>query len=459
MDETTTEQTNSMEPALDETAIDSVTQFFVSNDFLVIGLIPVVLLALALLAILFFRWKGQKQQQELFQEFEATKPAASDLKSPPLAESDEKQTWELPSKEKTTASDETPAEPPETWVLPDIEDSTSPDELVPVERQQERPPSEVEEIQALTHQSWISKLRSGLSKTRSQLGANLRKALTGKVSLDDDTTEELQHLLYKADVGVQTSDRLVEAMQRALSTGEANDFASIKKCLANLLKDIFNTVNQPFSPVEPGPTVILVIGVNGVGKTTSIGKLTAHFRSQGKSVLLCAADTFRAAAIDQLKIWGQRLEVDVIAHQPGADPAAVAYDAVKAAKARKYDYLLIDTAGRLHNKEDLMQELGKINRIIGRDLPGAPHETWIVVDATTGQNAFLQVKAFQEVAKVTGLILTKLDGTAKGGVAIGLTDQFKLPIRYIGVGEKASDLHIFSSADYISSLLDEENES
>jgi fused signal recognition particle receptor len=209
----------------------------------------------------------------------------------------------------------------------------------------------------------------------------------------------------------------------------------------------------PLKKPTEGPWVILVVGVNGVGKTTSIGKLAARFLSEDKKVLLAAADTYRAAAIDQLQVWGERLGVDVIAHKQGSDPAAVAYDAVKAAIARNSDVLLIDTAGRLHSKNDLMKELQKIYKVIGKDLPGAPHESWLVVDATTGQNAVQQVKAFTEVASLTGLISTKLDGTAKGGVLIGISDTFKLPIRYVGVGEKATDLHEFKAADYVDSLF------
>jgi fused signal recognition particle receptor len=191
----------------------------------------------------------------------------------------------------------------------------------------------------------------------------------------------------------------------------------------------------------------------GVGKTTTIGKLSARFISEGKTVLLAAADTFRAAAIDQLQTWGQRLGIDVISHQAGSDPAAVAFDAVKAAQARGHDVLIIDTAGRLHNKKELMDELGKINRVIGKDLPGSPHETWLVIDATTGQNANMQVAAFREVVKISGLIITKLDGTAKGGVVVGIADQHQIPIRFIGVGEKASDLRQFSAREFAETLI------
>jgi fused signal recognition particle receptor len=200
--------------------------------------------------------------------------------------------------------------------------------------------------------------------------------------------------------------------------------------------------------------VLLVVGVNGVGKTTTIGKLAARFVAEGKNVMLCAADTFRAAAIEQLMVWGERNGVPVIKQHQGADPAAVAFDGVQAAKSRGVDVLMIDTAGRLHNKNDLMNELSKINKSIGKAYEGAPHETWIVVDATTGQNAVQQVKAFSEVTPVSGIVVTKLDGTAKGGVIVGIADQFKIPIRYIGVGEKAADLRAFEGPEFMKSLLD-----
>jgi fused signal recognition particle receptor len=211
--------------------------------------------------------------------------------------------------------------------------------------------------------------------------------------------------------------------------------------------------DTPLNKPAEGPFVILVVGVNGVGKTTSIGKLAAHYVAEGKSVMLCAGDTFRAAAIEQLQVWGERIGVPVIKHQQGADPASVAFDAVKAAKARGVDVLLIDTAGRLHNKTELMDELAKVKRVITKEMPAAPHETWLVIDATTGQNAVQQVKAFGELVQLSGLVVTKLDGTAKGGVIIGIKQKFKLPIRYIGVGEKAKDLKEFSARDFAESLF------
>ena len=310
---------------------------------------------------------------------------------------------------------------------------------------------DIKDIKATDKASWLSKLQLGLSKTRNSFQNSMSSLFQGK-KIDDTTLESLHETLFRSDIGVATADKLVAHVNSSLK-GKNSSWEEVKAELHKAANEIMSTTSHPLNTPSDGPQVILVVGVNGVGKTTSIGKLAAHFMSQDKTVLLCAADTFRAAAIDQLKVWGERLGTKVIAHQQGSDPAAVAYDGVKAAMARKSDVLIIDTAGRLHSKNDLMQELNKIKRVIGKDLPGAPHETWLVIDATTGQNAFQQVKAFDEVAKLTGVIVTKLDGTAKGGVIIGISDQFKHPIRYIGVGEKASDLREFNTKDYLDSLF------
>jgi len=312
----------------------------------------------------------------------------------------------------------------------------------------------VEEVRTLDQKSWLEKLQNGLSKTRSSLTGNLSRVFTnGK--LNEDALEQLHEVLFRADVGVKTSDRLVDYLRQHLKDKEA-DWNSIRPHLYEKSLEIFNKSTAPLNKPEKGPLVILIVGVNGVGKTTTIGKLAAQYLAEDKEVLLCAADTFRAAAIDQLKVWGERLGVKVVAHQQGSDPAAVAYDGVKAAMARKSDVLIIDTAGRLHSKNDLMQELNKIRRVIGKDLPGAPHESWLVVDSTTGQNAVQQVRAFNDVVPLSGLVVTKLDGTAKGGVIIGISDEFSLPVRYIGVGESASDLRPFQAGEYLDSLFSRE---
>ena len=301
-------------------------------------------------------------------------------------------------------------------------------------------------------QHWVEKLKGGLSKTRNALNDNL-SSLFGSKKLDDDLLEEIHEKLFRADLGIDTADTLVDHIRSEFGNAETPSWDDVKLSLKSKVSSIFSGNQSPINEPTEGPMVILVVGVNGVGKTTSIGKLAANFALNDKKVLLCAADTYRAAAIDQLQVWGDRLGIDVIKHQQGADPASVAYDGVKAAMARKSDVLLIDTAGRLHNKAELMDELAKIRRVIGKDLPSAPHETWIVVDATTGQNAFQQVEAFSQVAPLSGIVVTKLDGTAKGGVVIGVSNKFKLPIRYIGVGEQASDLKEFKSSDFADSIF------
>ena len=322
---------------------------------------------------------------------------------------------------------------------------------------QRKKPDLVDEIKNQSNSSWLSRLKLGLSKTRSHFEDGLSKLLVGSTKIDSDTLESLHEILFRSDLGVKTTHKLVERVSQSLK-GNQLDIDELKQSLYEHSKNILDENNQkPLTLPPRGPRVILIVGVNGVGKTTTIGKLAAKFISEDQNVILCAGDTFRAAAIDQLKIWGDRLGVKVIAHQQGSDPAAVAYDGVKAAVSRKADTLIIDTAGRLHNKKGLMNELSKIRKVIGKDLPEAPHETWLVVDATTGQNAFQQVKAFDEVAQLTGIIVTKLDGTAKGGVLIGISDQFKHPIRFIGVGEKASDLRQFDSQEFLKSLFLESN--
>jgi fused signal recognition particle receptor len=315
-------------------------------------------------------------------------------------------------------------------------------------------PAEVEEVRQVDRAGWLHRLKTGLTKTRDALRGNLESLFTGKTKIDSGVLEKLHEALYRADIGVMTADKLVDHVRATLGKEEAADWDAVSWELKAKAKTLFEAPSaKPEVIPESGPRVILIVGVNGVGKTTSIGKLAAHFLAEDRNVLLAAGDTFRAAAIEQLSVWGDRLGVDVVKHKQGSDPAAVAYDGVKAAVARKVDVLLIDTAGRLHSKAELMDELGKINRVIGKDLAGAPHETWLVVDATTGQNAVQQVKAFNEVTKLTGLVVTKLDGTAKGGVLLGITDQFQLPIRYIGVGEKAADLRRFQASDYVDSLF------
>lgn len=317
-----------------------------------------------------------------------------------------------------------------------------------------KPAQEVSEILGDSQASWLSRLRDGLSKTRNQLSGSLGNLLGTRKVFNDELLEELHENLYRSDMGVETADRMVSVLKKRFSgQSEMPAWEAVSQSMREEIISIFQDSEKPLNQPHSGPMVILVVGVNGVGKTTSIGKLAARYVAEGKSVLLCAGDTFRAAAIEQLSIWGERLNVPVVKHQQGADPASVAFDGVKAAKARGVDVLLIDTAGRLHSKAELMEELSKVKRVIQKELPDAPHETWLVIDSTNGQNAVQQVKAFQDLISLSGLIVTKLDGTAKGGVIVGIHQKFHIPIRYIGVGEKAADLKAFSAREYADSLF------
>jgi fused signal recognition particle receptor len=344
----------------------------------------------------------------------------------------------LPKTEKRTPTALTPkSEPPS----------------VPAPRAPERP-QEVQDILQDNTGSWLGRLKAGLSKTRQQLQDNIARMLGTSKVFDESTLEQIHEVLYRSDMGVETADYLVESLRKKfLGQSEGVGWDAIAGALEEAVVQAMGREEKALAIPAEGPQVILIVGVNGVGKTTSIGKLAARYIAQGRSVLLCAGDTYRAAAIEQLQVWGDRLGVPVIKHQQGSDPASVAFDGVKAAKSRGVDVLLIDTAGRLHNKQELMDELAKVKRVVGKELPGAPHEVWLVIDATTGQNAFQQVKAFQDIVQLTGLVITKLDGTAKGGVIIGIRRKFELPIRYIGVGEKAADLKEFSPPEYAASLF------
>ncbi|HUT54945.1 MAG TPA: signal recognition particle-docking protein FtsY [bacterium] len=310
-----------------------------------------------------------------------------------------------------------------------------------------------EEVELEPPEGWLTRLKKGLSKTQSRLAQGLERLLVGAINAE--TMEELEELLITSDLGVKTSMALLTRLSAAVKSGEVKEGAELRAWLKSQITGILTQVERPLAvPAgQAGPYVIMVTGVNGTGKTTTIGKLALRFRREGKSVLIGAADTFRAAAIQQLEVWAGRAGCQVVAHQEGADPSAVAFDAIKAAVARKVDVLIIDTAGRLHTKVNLMEELKKVKRITGRELPGAPHETLLVLDATTGQNAVQQAKMFNEALQVTGLVLTKLDGTAKGGIIVAISDEFKIPIRFIGVGEKIYDLQPFDAGRFAEALF------
>ncbi len=301
---------------------------------------------------------------------------------------------------------------------------------------------------------FFDKLKKGLTKTRESITEKIEKLVIGYADIDDDLLDELEEILIMADVGVNTTERLMEAVRKGIKKKEINGPEDLKPFLQKEISELLTKESNEINMAKSGPTVFLVIGVNGVGKTTTIGKLSAYYKSQGKSVMLAAADTFRAAAIDQLEIWGERTDAKVIRHEENSDPAAVAYDAVKAAVARNVDVLLIDTAGRLQTKSNLMEELKKINRVIQREITDAPHETLLVLDATTGQNAISQAKLFTEAAPISGIVLTKLDGTAKGGVVIGIKAELAMPVKWIGVGEGMEDLRPFIADDFAKALFE-----
>ena len=300
---------------------------------------------------------------------------------------------------------------------------------------------------------FFDRLKKGLTKTRENFTHNIERLIIGYADIDDELIDDLEETLLMADVGVKTTETLVAAVRKGIKQKEIRTPEDLIPFLEKEIVSILEAGENTFQTAENGATVLLVVGTNGVGKTTTIGKLSAYYRRQGKSVLLAAADTFRAAAIDQLEIWGKRADAQVIKHGEGSDPAAVVFDAMQAARARNIDIVIVDTAGRLQTKSNLMQELEKIYRVIGREIPGAPHETLLVLDAGTGQNAISQAELFTQAAPVTGVVLTKLDGTAKGGVTIGIKSQLSIPIKWIGVGEGIDDLRPFRAEDFVSALF------
>ncbi len=301
-------------------------------------------------------------------------------------------------------------------------------------------------------------LDKGLEKTKESVFKKLSRAVVGKSRVDDEVLDNLEEVLISSDVGVDTTLRIIERIEsriskdKFLNTSELNTI--LKEEIASLLEENNSGLVVGFDePLPATPYVIMVVGVNGVGKTTTIGKLAYHFKKAGKSVVLGAADTFRAAAVDQLSIWADRVGVEIVKQEMGSDPASVAFDTLSSAVSGNKDVVIIDTAGRLHNKVNLMNELSKINRVMQKVIPEAPHEILLVLDGSTGQNAFEQAKQFTKATEVNALALTKLDGTAKGGVVIGISDQFQIPVKYIGIGEKLEDLQVFNRVDFVNSLF------
>jgi len=354
-----------------------------------------------------------------------------------------------PSEDKTTIPGNETLAPDSSTTLPDAE-SAAPDKTIVPESAGKNVSTDMDQE---ARPGFFERLKQGLSKTHSNLVGRIDSLVLGRKQIDAETLEQLEEILIAADIGVATAVELIRMLEQRMKRNELKDGETLKKALkeeilARLLKQA-----APLDTSAASPYVILVIGVNGVGKTTTIGKLASRFILEGKKVILAAGDTFRAAAAEQLEIWGKRAGADVIRHKEGADPSAVVFDACKAAIARKCDILIVDTAGRLHTKVNLMEEMKKIRRILGREIPGAPHETLLILDAATGQNAISQAKLFKESALVSGIALTKLDGTAKGGIVVAVSNEFKIPVRFIGVGESVDDLREFDPGQFVEALF------
>jgi len=335
------------------------------------------------------------------------------------------------------------------------------DETVPVqdgvdEIQEDIVEDVIEEVVEETpkKKSFFGKLMDGLNKTRKGITDQIDNLLNNYGEIDDDLFDELEEILIMADVGMNTTMKIIDELRDELKARKINDSSLVKDVLHDVVESFLTDDYDSELKIDPSPAIVLVIGVNGAGKTTSIGKMAHKFKSEGKTVLMAAADTFRAAAIDQLKVWGDRVDVNVIAHTEGSDPAAVIFDGIQAAKARNVDVLICDTAGRLHNKKNLMNELAKIFKVIEREYPQATREVLLVLDATTGQNAIQQAKLFKETAAISGIVLTKLDGTAKGGVVLAVNDELSIPVKMIGVGEGMEDLQTFDPKSFVKALMD-----
>jgi fused signal recognition particle receptor len=340
----------------------------------------------------------------------------------------------------------------------EAEVAPTPEEVVTAVAEEVAPAEEVivPEPEPPVKVSLFDRMRAGLAKTQASLVGRIDALLSSSKDIDEDLLEELEEVLVSADFGMQTTMALMQSLEKRIAAGQAADPQALRGLLKDEIRQRLRLEAAPLDFEGASPFVIMVVGVNGVGKTTTIGKLAHQFVSQGKTVLLGAGDTFRAAAAEQLTVWGERAGVEVIRQESGSDPAAVAFDAAKAAVARKVDVLILDTAGRLHTKVNLMEELKKIRRVLDREIPGAPHETLLVVDATTGQNALVQARLFQEAVEVSGLALTKLDGTARGGMLVAIGNELGLPVRYVGIGEGLEDLRPFEPDLFVEALFEQQ---
>lgn len=416
-------------------------------------IVAVVVVLLILLALNGSGKKDLHDESDVSPETVDTEPESDEAEAAETVE-----TVEVPAVEAPEAVTAQETEPEEQVEQPEPVDSqgldSSTDEVTEVVAESvEGPAVAIPATAAENRAGLFGRLKQGLGKTRSALLGRIDDLFSTHGTIDADLLEELEEVLITADVGLETTRRLVESLEAKLARNELKDFAAIRQGLLDEMRQIFSVKSKAFDPSTASPFVVMVVGVNGVGKTTTIGKLAKRYTDEGKKVVLGAGDTFRAAAAEQLAIWGERSGVDVIKHGEGADPGAVAFDAVKAAVARDADILILDTAGRLHNKAHLMEELKKINRVIDRELPSAPHEILLVLDATTGQNALIQAKTFSEVVDLTGIVMTKLDGTAKGGIIAAICNELHIPIRFIGVGEAAEDLREFDPEQFLSALF------
>lgn len=338
--------------------------------------------------------------------------------------------------------------------IENIEESKVNDQEVEIEEKDKDSEEEIVEIieESQKKVNLFERLKQGLTKAKQGITDKIDDVLKSYTKVDEELLEELEEILITADVGVNTTMDIIDNLRDKIKENKITEPIEVKEALKNIIEEILTNENSTLN-VEKSPTIILMVGVNGVGKTTTIGKLANRYKQEGKKVLLAAGDTFRAAAIEQLEVWASRSNVDIIKHQEGADPGAVVFDAIKAAKARKVDLLICDTAGRLHNKANLMNELGKVFKIVDREFPEANKEVLLVVDATTGQNAVVQAKTFKEVADITGIVLTKLDGTAKGGVVLAVKSEVDVPVKLIGVGEKVEDLQDFDAKAFSNALF------
>lgn len=338
--------------------------------------------------------------------------------------------------------------------IENIEESKVNDQEVEIEEKDKDSEEEIVEVieESQKKVNLFERLKQGLTKAKQGITDKIDDVLKSYTKVDEELLEELEEILITADVGVNTTMDIIDKLRDEIKENKITEPIEVKEALKNIIEEILTNENSTLN-VEKSPTIILMVGVNGVGKTTTIGKLANRYKQEGKKVLLAAGDTFRAAAIEQLEVWASRSNVDIIKHQEGADPGAVVFDAIKAAKARKVDLLICDTAGRLHNKANLMNELGKVFKIVDREFPEANKEVLLVVDATTGQNAVLQAKTFKEVADITGIVLTKLDGTAKGGVVLAVKSEVDVPVKLIGVGEKVEDLQDFDAKAFSNALF------